>query len=402
MCYMSHSDRKNRKGFAMITAMLVIGVLIIVAVPYIARVVSEYRLISKIYNSAAALDLAEAGVERGIWELRYNGGAFTGWTTNPDGSKSVSVNSFQTASGKTIGDYDVTVEYSSSGGTATATGYVPNRTSPDERRKVKAVFEQHNFKFGKAVLALGSITMSGQATTNSYDSNLGSYASQPHTNHGDIVTNGAINVSGQAYINGDAHPGPGHPFQGTPPVSGSYSTLQAPFTVDPIPQSTLDDAHTNNNNDNILLNGQPWSGGYAFSGSGQQVFTFPGGTYYFTSMSTSGQAQINITGPSTIYVAGGNVSISGQGIVNNGRPRDLLLYSSGSSVSLSGQAAFTGAVYAPTASVTLSGQENVYGSIICGSNSDSGQAKIHFDLDLLNVSQVFDEGRVSSWQEIKQ
>ncbi|MBN1527002.1 MAG: hypothetical protein JW919_05440 [Candidatus Omnitrophica bacterium] len=399
---MAYTTHKRRRGFALITSMLVVCVFIVLALPYVARLVTEYWLISKIYNSTSALYVAEAGADRALWEIRYNQCEFDGWTTEPGGDKIISVNSFQTSDGKTMGDYDVRVSISMDGMSAvvTATGYTPNRTDPDGKRTVKVRYSRHNF--GKAVVALGGITMSGQAKTDSYDSNLGPYGSQPHTQEGDIITNGSISMSGQAYINGDAHPGPGHPFSGTPPVSGSYGTLQAPFTVDPIPASTLSEAQSNNNNDNILLDGQLWGGGYSLSASGQQVFTFPGGTYYFTSISTSGQAQINITGPSTIYVDGGNVSISGQGIVNGARPRDLLLYSSGSSISLSGQAAFTGAVYAPNANVTLSGQENVYGSIICGSNSDSGQAKIHFDLDLLNVQPVFANSRVTSWQEIEE
>jgi choice-of-anchor A domain-containing protein len=141
--------------------------------------------------------------------------------------------------------------------------------------------------------------------------------------------------------------------------------------------------------------------GTAISTSSEVTITLPGGTYYFTSISLSGQARINVTGPSTIYVDGGNVSISGQGIVNNGQPRNLLLYSTGASISLSGQAEFSGAIYAPTATVTLTGQENLYGSIICGSNIDSGQAKIHYDMDLMSVTPVFASGRVSSWQELK-
>jgi len=210
-------------------------------------------------------------------------------------------------------------------------------------------------------------------------------------------------LSGNAYVNGNANPGPSYPFIGIPPVSGSYGTLQAPFTVDSIPASSLSSASATNNNSNIIYDPKyPPLNGTNLLVSGQQSITLPGGTYYFTSMQVEGQATINITGPSTIYVDGGNINISGQGIVNNSQPKDLLLYSTGSTINLAGQAAFCGAIYAPTASVKLSGQENLYGAIVCGTDVDSGQAAIHFDLDLLNVVPVFSSNRVTSWQEVTQ
>lgn len=393
---------EHRKGFVLVTAVAIIAILVMILTPYVSRVATEYRLVAKIYNTTLALDLAEAGIEQGIWEYKYNGNTFAGWSISVDanGNRTCirNVNGFQAATGKVLGDYTVTVWTSADGmnSTATCTGYVPNRTSPDEKRTVKVAFSRHNFS--KAVASLGNITMSGQAGTDSYDSNLGSYADQPHTYEGDIAANGSITMSGQAYVHGDANPGPGFPFSGQPNVTGSYGTQQAPFVVDPIPAATLAAARTTNSNANIA----PPIAGTALNLSGETVAVLPGGTYYFTSISVTGQAGINVTGPSTIYVDGGNISISGQGVMNGGRPRNLLLYSTGSNISLSGQAAFTGAIYAPNATVTFSGQENFYGSITCGNNVDSGQAKIHFDLDLLNVSPVFANGRVTSWQEIKQ
>lgn len=393
------------KGFVLVSSLLFASILLLIILPYVSRVVTEYRLTTKIYNSTAALDIAEAGIERAIWEIRYNASGFSGWTHTVDSNGNdvytISVNGFSTYSGQAIGDYTVDAAVAPDGMSSVviSAGYVPNRNSPDAYRKIKVEYSRHNF--GKAVVGLSGIIMSGQASTDSYDSSLGSYDSQPHTAEGDIVTNGPISLSGNAYVNGDAHPGPDYPFSGTPPVSGSYGTLQAPFTVDPIPPSVVSAAQATNDNSNILLNGEPYTGGTAISLTSDDVLTLPGGTYYFTSILVTSDAEIDVTGPSTIYVDGGNVNLAGKGIINAGQPRDLLLYSTGSSISLSGQSACVGAIYAPTSSVTLTGQENFYGSIICGSNMDSGQAKIHFDLDLLGVEPVFSSSRVDSWQEIK-
>lgn len=406
---MKNRPRLNRRGFALVLALLTSSISLILMIAYISRVVADHKFTAKIYNSTLALDIAEAGAERALWEVGYNSMTFSGWTTAIDGSgniiRSISVDSFQDSSGKNMGSYYVSVTVSADGmnATATATGYVPSKISPDSTRTVRVTCARHNF--GKAVIGLNGVTMSGQAYTDSYNSTLGSYSSQPHTQNGDIASNGAISLSGQARVNGDANPGADYPFSGTPNVSGSYGTLQAPIVVDPIPQATLAAAMASNNNSNIIkgdVNDPSPLNGYDLSVSGPKTITLPGGTYYFTSISIGSQAVMNITGPCTIYVDGGTIVITGQGIVNTGQPRNLLLYSTGLSINLAGQAAFAGAIYAPSATVTLTGQEKLYGSIICGSNLDSGQAAIHYDMDLLNVTPVFANNRVTSWQEINQ
>lgn len=418
---MVHIKYKNRRGFALVTALLIIAVLIVIVIACMARLFVEYRLASKFYDSTAAFNLAEAGIERALWEICYNNSSFSGasgWTTDIQGNHIISPTIFQTSAGTTIGYYDVTAGISADGMTATvtSTGYVPRTTSPSEQRTIKVTYVKHNFS--KGILSLNSVTMSGQAKTDSYDSSLGLYnallpnGTRNKGQEGDVATNGVIGLSGQVYINGDANPGAGHPLPSSPPpsnyISGTYGTLQAPLTVDPIPTATINTVRTNNNNSNITIthNGHvtSYSGGTAISVSGQDTMTLPGGTYYFTSVSTSGQAAINVTGPSIIYVDGGNVSISGQGMVNstsNSQPKNLQLYSTGSTISLSGQSAFYGAIYAPTAAVTLTGQENFYGSLICGTDVDSGQSAVHFDVSLLGISPVFANNKLNSWQDVR-
>jgi hypothetical protein len=126
----------------------------------------------------------------------------------------------------------------------------------------------------------------------------------------------------------------------------------------------------------------------------------PGGIYYFTSINISGDTSVSVTGPSTIYVDGGNVVISGQGVINgSSQPANLGIYSTGSSINLSGQSAYYGTIYAPTAAVTLTGQTDLYGAIVCGSSVDTGQASVHFDLALARANQAPANYRATSWME---
>jgi len=81
-------------------------------------------------------------------------------------------------------------------------------------------------------------------------------------------------------------------------------------------------------------------------------------------------------------------------------PKDLMIYSTGSTIKLTTQSHFFGAIYAPNADIILKTQGEIYGSIsgktiLCGT-----QASLHFDRALLNMSPVFESSGVSSWQEM--
>lgn len=408
--------KKGKEGFVLVTTLLIISIIIIITLAYVARVVTEYNLMSKMCHSSLVLDIAEGGIDQAVWQIAYNGCSFPGWTYGKDASNNqtwtLTNTAFTDTKGNIIGYYDaiVTLPASQSVYTINATAYTPTKARYDERKQIVVNYTSQ-FHFSNGIAAVGSgssIKFSGQAYIDSYDSTLGPYAGQPHTNQGNIVANGNIILSSQADIYGNANPGPGGTVStsGQANITGSTSPLSAPVNVAAISASTINTAKTTNNNSNITLthsgNTGPYTGGYALSVSGQDTLTLPGGTYYFTSMSLSGQAKINVTGQTTIYVDGGNVSISGQGIVNNGAPSQLGIYSTGDNVSLSGQAAYSGTIYAPTAAVSLSGQQAVYGAIVAGSEIDSGQAAVHFDLALLNALtyvQPPSNYRSITWQE---
>jgi hypothetical protein len=178
--------------------------------------------------------------------------------------------------------------------------------------------------------------------------------------------------------------------------------LEAPFTVDPIPVSmfTLYSNPANNSNESGILHDEDDEPvvDNALTLSSSDSITLTGGVYYFTSINSNGL--INVIGSSTIYVDGGDIKLAGQGIVNNAQPRNLLIYSSGGMINISGGSSLSGAIYAPNATVKLSGHDNVFGSITCGVNVDVGQAAVHFDMDLLDEAPVFASSRVTSWQDI--
>lgn len=395
----------DRKGSVLISALLITSISLLLLIPYMLGVMADFKLTSVVNNSIVALDLAEAGAERALWEIAYN---------SKIADFTVPVTSLQSSTGENLGEYDATVDFpDSNNAIIKSNGYVPNKASFKTKKTVIVTYSISR-AFGQAVAGLDGITMSGQAFTDSYDSSLGLYGallSDGELNiseNGDIASNGAITLGSNTYINGDANPGDGYPFSGTPPVSGSYGTLQVPLTVDPI--VLPDNISTVNDNGNITItDGEEttsYTDGPAISLTNDEVLNLPAGTYYFTSITMSGQSSINVTGPSIVYIDGDgggviDVNITGQGIFNNGTPGDLIIYYTGSSIMLAGQASFSGAIYAPSATITMSGQSDIYGSIVCGSAVNSGQASIHYDEALADVQPDFVVNKVTSWQEVQ-
>jgi len=459
---MNNKPKRDQRGFALVLALLTASVSLILMMAYISRVVGDYRFTAKVYNSTVALDLAEAGIERALWEISWgpnkaqfeSTGYITGWAhstdaaTNPISTSSDNVLQSGGTNSQTMGYYDVTVlrdqnktyDTTTNKIYITATGYVPTKVNYDSRKRVKVVYELyvlHNYSMGIGASGTAGITLGTQGKVDSYNSANGTYA-ETHTNsHGDIATNGPITFGVQAKVYGDAHPGADYPFSSKPSnVSGAWGTLQAPLVIDPIPQSALDAARfpTGNSNGNIVkgnISDPSPLVGDALILTSQKTATLPGGTYYFSSIRLDTQARMLVTGPSIIYVDGGNVTVgtqadinigiggqttfyiaggdmtvSTQGDINNlGKPKDLMIYSTGNSISLTTQTDLYAAIYAPNAAVTLTTQGDIFGAISCKSFASGTQAGFHFDLDLLNVP-IFPGGSgaasgVNYWQEMQ-
>ncbi len=459
---MRNNQRGGRRGFALVLALLTTSISLILMMAYISRVVGDYKFTGKIYTQTAALDLAEAGAERALWEINWgpnkaqfaSTGYITGWTQTTDAagnSTSTSNNNILKTGGtslETVGYYDVTLikdthntyDAATNRIYITATGYAPTRTGYDSRKKVKVVYELyalHNFSMGIGASGTAGISLGTQGKIDSYNSANGTYAATKQNSNGNISTNGPITFGTQAKVYGDAHPGAAYPFSSKPSnVSGAWGTLQAPLVIDPIPQSTLDANRlpTGNSNGNIIKgnSGDPSPlVGNALTLGTQKTVTLPGGTYYFSSITLGTQARMIVTGPSiiyvdggnvtvgtqadlninvggatTFYIAGGNMTVSTQGDINNlGVPKNLMIYSTGNTISLTTQTDLYASIYAPNAAVNLTTQGDIFGAISCKSFISGTQAGVHFDMDLLNVP-IFPGGSgtasgVNYWQEIQ-
>ncbi len=147
----------------------------------------------------------------------------------------------------------------------------------------------------------------------------------------------------------------------------------------------------------------------SFSMSGQSEYLVRGDTvlYIVGSFSMAGQAQITILpGASLKIYVGGSASLAGNGVMNlNQDATKYSLYGlpTCTSISLSGNAAFTGTIYAPSAALALNGSGNTdydcVGAVVCNTADFHGHFHFHYD-EALGRSGGLTQFRIASWDEI--
>ncbi len=262
----------------------------------------------------------------------------------------------------------------------------------------------------EGLFAKDDLTFNGDVRTDSFDSRLGTYASQatnndaggPHAGtRGHIGSNATIRVTGSAmHVRGNAIPGPLSPIEasGTPTILGDTLPRRAEVPLPEVPQSEFEAALATNDNAGILVAGgggkPPYTAKtYALVANGTTVVTLPGGTYFFSEVRLSGGAQLKVTGAATIYVTG-QFDLGGGTFVNTtGIASNMLVYAhpyalpggvtpSHSEVIFSGGSGSALAVYAPAVDVTVNGNSDVYGALVGRQIKSTGDAFFHYDVAL--------------------
>jgi hypothetical protein len=397
----------KKKSFALILSLILVAALTILGVAIISRSISENSIAQNNLGATRAFWLAEAGLQRALWSLNHND--WTGWSGD-------SVNKNILIALATGGEYYV--EVSGIGGnsvTITSYGDVPQRSDANVVERAINCLAQRHSEFSYATFGRNSVTLSGNAYTDSYDSANGSYGAGNRGSNGDVGTNGttagAISASGNARINGDAGTGIG----GTVVLNGNASVT-----------GTI----TSNTNVNLAqvsvpgsLSGLSSSGAINVSGNNSQ--TISGGNYKYSSISVSGNGRLTISGNADIYITStnnalnisgngrliitasvkvyvdGRCVISGNGVVNNTQlPQNFLLYGASTSdnIQISGNGNFYGAIYAPDADVSVTGNGATYGSIVGRTAMFSGNGGMHYDEALARMNSGGNYN-VTSWKE---
>jgi len=254
-----------------------------------------------------------------------------------------------------------------------------------------------------------AVTISAGVNTDSYNSSSGPYSSSANTTSGgDIGSNGSWLSSGTSTIHGNIwlpHPTVGSCPSADIQYSGSLTynnadTLTSPYNP-PSPTSVSTPTTTTNisgSNNTTTLSPGTLYGNFNISGTNNTLAFPSAGTYYINSitnsgvtttlqMPSSGQVILNIGGN-----GGATTSLSGATIFNSSTSQiadNLIIYYAGTnSFTASGSTSGAAVLYAPNAPVTLSGSAAWYGAIVAKTFTDSGGAAIHFDTALLSAGGV--------------
>ncbi|MFH1451532.1 MAG: hypothetical protein ABII75_05175 [Candidatus Omnitrophota bacterium] len=386
----------NKKGIMLVMALIVIVLLTILSTSILMRSITETKSAAVFADAKRAFWLAESGIQRGIYELNYNG-AWTGTlqASLTDGS-----------------DYEISLtSLSGSKYQITSTGYFPNKAAVNAVARTVTAILSKNFSFDYATYAGADLSLAGNAVTDSYSSSEGAYGTGSVNTNGDVGTNGDISGSGSNYqVNGDAVIGTDGEFDESDHVSGDIVPQPEINLITPIVPAALTALSSSGS---ISSTTTLSSGDYKYLNinlSSSDTLTIVGPTNLYltgsTSISTSGTSSIVIdpasSGAVNIYFDG-DVTLSGQGITNaTNTPSNLILLGTNSSeqdFSVSGQADFCGAVYAPTADMSISGQGTLCGSFIGNDVSLSGNAAIHYDEDLEDMELDLGSYQVESWKD---
>jgi hypothetical protein len=129
--------------------------------------------------------------------------------------------------------------------------------------------------------------------------------------------------------------------------------------------------------------------------------------YIRDDFSMSGQSQVIVApGASLRIYAGGDVSLSGLGLFNYSNDAskfEMMALPTSHSVAISGNAAFTGVIYAPNSDIVMNGggttTYDVVGAIIGNSATLNGHFQFHYD-EALGRAKIQSKFNVASWHEL--
>ncbi len=372
----------KQKGIILITTLGLIASITVLSAALLTAAVIEIKASERFEQRMVAFHWAEGAIDQTLVNLKTNSSYSGVPSTSGTGRVAGNYLSSVTSLGNNV--YRI-----SSTGTITGTAATISQT---RSLQIYATLASSS-PFAMSLFANQTIAMSGNAQTDAYDSRNGAYNSATATNEGNVGSNRAgsntITLSGNVKINGNATVGPGAVVgtaittSGNAAITGTKSAASTLKTLDPV---TVPGSATN-------------LGSISISGNTTQ--TLASGTYVVSSISISGNGQLNISGNTTIYVTG-TVSIAGNGISTaSNLPTNLRLNVQGTQVNLSGNGALYAAIYAPSAQVNISGNGALYGAVVSNWINDSGNGKIHYDKALGSVSGGSSStSQVTYWTEL--
>lgn len=413
-------QKPDEQGFILVVGIIIMAFLLLLALPFLYQLSAENRLTDKSFKSSVALALAEAGVERAVWEMNY--GDISSWSGDST-LRIMTISDFQTPEGQVIGDIEIKVidpegecPVIESRGKVAYSGSVLMAKTTIVRLKEEPYPPWTHGIFGDE-----DLDFSSAAEVDSYDSRNGPYGGSNVGSDGDVGTNGTqygcIDLCSNAKIYGDAFSGPE-----TDPesviitrvnslISGEKQALEEeklmPSVIPP---------------DDLL----PYGNYLAVSGSTETIDQ----SGFFSSFVIESNSTVTITADIILLVTGDFSMLSNTRFeIANGAsltlylagtfnqasnsqfnnltedPTKLLILGTDSfngTMVWNSNTDFWGAVYVPRAHVDFRSNIDFYGSIISRSFEFNSNARIHYDMALADLRRDDMDGLpyvIKSWQE---
>ncbi|MDO8543733.1 MAG: hypothetical protein Q7S40_25100 [Opitutaceae bacterium] len=423
----------------MLAALVLAAVTAVIASSFLFRAAQEARLASRSYFQSVALNLAEAGIEEGLYASNTTAlDTANGWSlitgTTDDYSKTITSGfDFQQATGEIYIRVDGGTTLTP---TVLAAGVIRIPQQPPMMKQIRVVAGKRQL-WSNGLVVKNTLTFSGTTSIDSYDSNLGPFNSS--TNRSDqatvATTSTALdpivvgsNASIYGYVaTGAAEPevGSGGTIYGSTTPSGTLvdtSRIRHDFTAN-LPDVTaptgtaisLGAISTSISlprvGDPVGANGRYLYSASSLSAAGTEVVTVTDDVDLIVtgSISMTGNSSLVISGisPSLNIYCPGNITLSGNGVVNSTNvPSNMTIWgtapSSGSqTITVGGNGSYTGTIYAPNADATLNGNGGTSGAVIAKSAVISGNGEFHYDIRLGGLPTSLDPHfRPSTWCEL--
>lgn len=376
----------NESGAAMFVALAIMIMISLLGMSAVQMSTTDMSITENFQQDARSFYLAEGGIEHAYGILRDTSTWRTGLSDQSAGGGEYDVFVRDVATDPALGD---TVVFVSVATRSIAKTSIEVKFAPTRPFRWAAFADDH-------------MDLNGGTYTDSYDSDSGSYAATMLPTGGDVGSNGYVDISGDAEINGDA----GTASAGDLSIGGSAyvggdTTTTAPMQVfDPVSQDDVDYAEANNTAPGGL------SGTFNFNAGNKSLrvnpgntLTMMGGIYYFSSMDLSGDIVIPAGETVRLYIDG-DIQLQSQAKVNiAGKPNQLQIYSRGSQIRINGGAELRSVVYAPDTEIRLTGGGDLYGAYVGNVATDNGGSNFHYDRSLDEFELMKHYSKVA-WREL--
>lgn len=419
-------EKRNKECGAILTVSLLVTVaMLILALPFLSRLSAQYRVAEKSYKSLTALSLAEAGVERAIWEFNHGDADLSNW----DGDislRTMFLSSFQASGGDVVGDIQIYVsDPEGVNPVVEAMGSVSYTGNSTIDKTVRVVLEKElEPVFSHSFFAHTGIQMKGNAIMDSYDSESGPYDPENPSSNGTIATNSTANDSikleNNTNINGDVICGPeGNPdevidLRNSAVINGDTDTLRVEKQFPPIPPPEgliYKDNYNSDHNPLLITESAEY---HDFQIKGGDIVTVMGGTaeepitiYVNHDMKMDSNASFVVEEGSVVEVIlGHRLDMNSNSYINNltQDAKGLVILGTDSCDQIkfrSNQDSWT-SIYTPLAEVTFESNGDFYGSLVADYIKLDSNVGLHYDESLAEWDKYSEETGniiVKSWKE---